>query len=98
MTKAARQSADAKAQAALDILNALDPVAPRAEQLAALKNALADRHFLVVARAAVLSGERLLHELIPDLVECLLAVFDGRGQARSALQGQERHRARPGDA
>jgi len=68
MTKAPRQSADAKAQVALDVLNALGPVAARAEQLAALKTALADRHFLVVARAALLSGERLLHELIPDLV------------------------------
>ena len=68
MTKAARQSADAKAQAALDTLNALGPAAPRAAQLAALKTGLADRHFLVVSRAAVLSGERLLHELISDLV------------------------------
>jgi HEAT repeat protein len=68
MTKAARQSADAKAQAALDTLNALGPAAPRAELLPALKSALIDGHFLVVARAAVLAGERLLHELIPDLV------------------------------
>jgi HEAT repeat protein len=68
MTQAPRRSADAKAQAALDTLNAIGPVAARAEQLAALKTGLADRHFLVVARAAVLSGERLLHELIPDLV------------------------------
>jgi len=66
--KAPRQSADAKARAALDALNALSPVAPRAEQLAAVKTGLADRHFLAVARAAVLAGERLLHELIADLV------------------------------
>ena len=67
MTQGPRQSADAKAQAALDVLNALEPVAPRTETAAVLKKALADRHFLVVSRAATLAGERLLHELIPDL-------------------------------
>jgi HEAT repeat protein len=67
MTQAPRQSADAKAQAALDALNTIDPVTPRAAQLAALKKALGDRHFLVVARAATLAGDRLLHELIADL-------------------------------
>ncbi|HEY6457140.1 MAG TPA: hypothetical protein VIY90_17845 [Steroidobacteraceae bacterium] len=91
MPKAVRQSADAKAQAALDILNALAPVAPRAEQLAILKTALADRHFLVVARAAVLCGERLLHELIPDLLRAYSRFLadavkrDPRCKAKSAI-------------
>jgi hypothetical protein len=67
MTPSARQSPDAKAEAALDILNALDPITPRAALIEALKKALADRHFMVVARAATLSGEKLLHELVPDL-------------------------------
>jgi HEAT repeat protein len=91
MTKAPRQNADAKAQAALDALNALSPVTARAEQLAALKTALADRHFLVVARAAVLGGERLLHELIPDLVSAYSRFLtdavkrDPRCKAKSAI-------------
>jgi HEAT repeat protein len=91
MTKAPRQSADAKAQAAVDVLNALGPVAPRTEQLAALKTALADRHFLVVARAALLSSERLLHELIPDLVSAYSRFLtdavkrDPRCKAKSAI-------------
>jgi HEAT repeat protein len=91
VTKAPRHSADAKAQAALDALNALGPVAPRTEQLAALKGALADRHFLVVARAATLSGERLLHELIPDLVSAYARFLaeavkrDPRCKAKSAI-------------
>lgn len=88
---AARQSADAKAQSALAVLNVLSPVAPRAEQLAALKTALADRHFLVVARAAVLRGERLLHDLIPDLVSAYSRFLtdavkrDPRCKAKSAI-------------
>ncbi len=61
-------SSDSKAQAALDVLNQLSPVAPRAAVLAALRTGLGDRHFLVVCRAATLSGEKLLHELIPDLL------------------------------
>ena len=91
MTKAPRQSADAKAQAALDALNTLGPVAPRAEQLVALKAALADRHFLVVARAAALGGERLLHELIPDLIGAYSRFLtdavrrDPRCKAKSAI-------------
>jgi HEAT repeat protein len=91
MTKVARQSADAKAQVALDALNALGPVAPRVEQLGALKTALADRHFMVVARAAVLSGERLLHELMPDLLSAYsrfltdTAKRDPRCKAKSAI-------------
>jgi HEAT repeat protein len=67
MTQGARASPDAKAQAALDLLNALDPITPRSALIEALRKALADRHFMVVARAATLSGEKLLHELIPDL-------------------------------
>ncbi|HEX3837215.1 MAG TPA: hypothetical protein VHW25_09675 [Steroidobacteraceae bacterium] len=91
MTKAPRQSADAKAQAALDTLNALGPVAPRAELLAALRTALADRHFLVVTRAAVLAGERLLHELIADLIGAYSRFLtdaikrDPRCKAKSAI-------------
>jgi HEAT repeat protein len=46
----------------------LEPIAPRTEQLAALLKALNDKHFLVVARAATLAGDRLLHELAGDLV------------------------------
>ncbi len=61
-------SSDSKAQAALDVLSQLGPVTPRAELVAALKKGLGDRHFLVVSRAATLSGDRLLHELIPDLL------------------------------
>lgn len=68
MTPGPRQSADAKIQGALDLLNALGPVAPRDEQTAVLRRALGERHFLVVSRAATLSAERLLHELIPDLL------------------------------
>jgi|HubBroStandDraft_1064217.scaffolds.fasta_scaffold161767_1 hypothetical protein len=67
MTHGARQSPDAKAQAALDVLNALHPITPRSALIEALKKALAERHFMVVARAATLSGEKLLHELIPEL-------------------------------
>jgi HEAT repeat protein len=63
-----RQGADSRARAALDALNALDPVAPRTDQLAAALKALNDKHFLVVARAATLAGDRLLHELRGDLV------------------------------
>ena len=63
-----RKGADSRAQVALDALNALEPVAPRTEQLAALLKALNDKHSLVVARAASLAGDRLLHELIGDLV------------------------------
>ena len=63
-----RKGADSRAQGALDALNALEPVAPRTDQLAVLLKALNDRHFLVVARAATLAGDRLLHELRGDLV------------------------------
>jgi HEAT repeat protein len=91
MTQGPRQSADAKAQAALDVLNALDPVASRAETAAVLKNALADRHFLVVSRAATLSGDRLLHELIPDLISAFARFVqdpvkrDPRCKAKNAI-------------
>jgi hypothetical protein len=63
-----RKGADARAQVALDALNALEPIAPRTDQLAVLLKALNDKHFLVVARAATLAGDRLLHELSGDLV------------------------------
>ncbi len=91
MASAPRQSADAKAQAALDILNALDPAAPRAAAVAILKTALADRHFLVVSRAATLSGERLLHELMPDLLSAFARFLqdpvkrDPRCKAKNAV-------------
>jgi HEAT repeat protein len=61
-------SSDSKARTALDLLNALGPVTPRAEAVAALRQGLGERHFLVVSRAATLSGEKLLHELIPELL------------------------------
>lgn len=63
-----RKGADSRAQVALDALTALEPVTPRTDQLAVLLKALNERHFLVVARAATLAGERLLHELSGDLV------------------------------
>ena len=63
-----RKGADSRAQVALDALNALEPVAPRTDQLAVLLKALNDKHFLVVARAATLAGDRLLHELSGDLI------------------------------
>ncbi|HEY1900110.1 MAG TPA: hypothetical protein VGG49_09975 [Steroidobacteraceae bacterium] len=66
-----RQNAESRAQAALDTLNALDPVAPRPEQIATVRKGLADGHFLVVARAAMLAGERLL----PELIAALLAAY-----------------------
>ena len=80
-----------KAQATLDILNGLDPVAPRAEAAAVLKKALADRHFLVVSRAASLAGEKLLHELIPDLLSAFARFVqdpvkrDPRCKAKNAI-------------
>lgn len=91
MTAAPRQSAESRAQAALDVLNALDPVAPRAEQVAALKNGLADRHFLVVSRAATLTGEKRLHELTSDLQSAFARLLqdpikrDPRCKAKSAI-------------
>ena len=63
-----RSGADSRARVALDALNALDPAAPRTDQLATALKALNDKHFLVVARAATLAGERLLQELCGDLV------------------------------
>ena len=91
MSQGLRQSADAKAQATLDILNGLDPVAPRADSAAVLKKALADRHFLVVSRAASLAGEKLLHELIPDLLSAFARFVqdpvkrDPRCKAKNAI-------------
>jgi HEAT repeat protein len=91
MTQGPRQSAEAKAQAALDILNGLAPAAPRAEAAAVLKKALADRHFLVVSRAATLTGEKLLHELIPDLLSAFARFLqdpvkrDPRCKAKNAV-------------
>ncbi|MEJ0007079.1 MAG: HEAT repeat domain-containing protein [Steroidobacteraceae bacterium] len=91
MRQGARQTADSKAHAALDILNSLDPLAPRSEQAAVLKKALADRHFLVVARAATLCGEKLFHELIADLQSAFARFVpeavkrDPRCKAKSAI-------------
>jgi HEAT repeat protein len=91
MTQGPRQSAETKAQAALDILNGLEPAAPRAAAATVLKKALADRHFLVVSRAATLSGEKLLHELIPDLLSAFARFLqdpvrrDPRCKAKNAI-------------
>ncbi len=91
MTQGPRQSADAKAQIALDILNGLDPAAPRAQTAAELKKALGERHFLVVSRAATLTGEKLLHELIPDLLSAFARFLhdplkrDPRCKAKNAI-------------
>jgi HEAT repeat protein len=56
-------------EAKLDALNALDPSADRAVQNEALRRALQDKHARVVAKGAMLAGERALHERIPDLIE-----------------------------
>jgi HEAT repeat protein len=91
MTQAPRQSAESKAHAALDTLNALDPVTPRAELVGVLGKALADRHFLVVSRAATMTGEKLLHDLIPDLLQAFARFTqdplkrDPRCKAKSAI-------------
>ncbi len=91
MVQGARPSAEVRAQAQLDLLNALDPVAPRPAQTLVLKQALLDRHFLVVSRAATLSGERLLHELIPDLKSAFARLMqdpvkrDPRCKAKNAI-------------
>ncbi|MGC1459631.1 MAG: hypothetical protein WA825_15245 [Steroidobacteraceae bacterium] len=84
-------SSDSRAQAALDVLNQLNPVAARADVLAALRKALGDRHFLVVSRAATLSGEKLLHELIADLLNAFARFLqdpikrDPQCKAKSAI-------------
>lgn len=52
----------------LEALSALDPAMDRAQQNAAIKRFLADRHFRVVAKAARLAGERSLHERMTDLI------------------------------
>ena len=54
--------------AKLDALNALDATADRAVQNEAIGKALQDKHYRVVARAAVLAEERQLHERIGDLL------------------------------
>ncbi|MEP7243295.1 MAG: hypothetical protein ABI885_06365 [Gammaproteobacteria bacterium] len=64
MSASKRPTTDEK----LDALNALEATADRAEQSAALQKALGDKHFRIVAKAAVLAGERALHELVPDLL------------------------------
>jgi HEAT repeat protein len=57
-----------KSEAQLDALNALDATADRATQNAAIGKALGDKYFRVVARAATLAGERVLHEREKDLL------------------------------
>jgi len=52
----------------LDALNALDATADRAVQNEAIKTALADKHYRVVAKGALLAEERSLHERMPDLL------------------------------
>lgn len=54
---------------ALEALNALEPTADRATQNAVVQKSLEDSHYRVVARAAVLSEERALHERVPDLLK-----------------------------
>jgi HEAT repeat protein len=44
--------------------------------LAATRKALADRHYLLVARAAELAGERLLYDLEPDLIAAYRRFLD----------------------
>src|SRR3981081_3624557 len=51
----------------LEALNGMDAPADRAAQSARIKPFLGDKHFRVVAKAASLTGERSLLELIPDL-------------------------------
>jgi HEAT repeat protein len=65
MAKTPRQAANSSALAAL---SALDPTAERSVQSAAVKKALEDRHFQVVAKGATLAGDRSLHECMPDLL------------------------------
>jgi hypothetical protein len=52
----------------LEALNGIDATADRAAQSATIKPFLGDKHFRVVAKAANLTGERSLLELIPDLL------------------------------
>jgi HEAT repeat protein len=51
----------------LDALNALDPMADRATLNAAIRAALEDKHYRVVAKGALLAQDRSLPECIPDL-------------------------------
>jgi HEAT repeat protein len=53
----------------LAALNALDPASDRSEQNQAIRAALADKHYRVVAKAAGLAEERAFPERIPDLIE-----------------------------
>ncbi|HWL61965.1 MAG TPA: hypothetical protein VNQ32_04170 [Steroidobacteraceae bacterium] len=56
------------AESALQALNALQPDTDRATQNQLLSEALANPSFRVVARAATLAGERMLHERNSDLL------------------------------
>ena len=53
---------------ALEALSALDPTAERASQIAAIRRALGNTHFRVVARAAAIAEQRSLHEVIAELL------------------------------
>jgi HEAT repeat protein len=53
---------------ALEALKALGPTADRSAQMAAVRSALDQRSFQVVAKAAALAGERSLHECVPELL------------------------------
>jgi HEAT repeat protein len=55
-------------EAKLDALNALDVTADRAIQAEAILRALQDKHYRVAAKGALLAGERLFHERLPDLL------------------------------
>lgn len=65
MRQTRRSAVDSKA---LDALNALAPTSERAVQVAAVRGALANAQFHVTARAATISEQRSLHEVIPDLM------------------------------
>lgn len=101
MTTAPRQSADAKAQSALAVLNALSPVAPRAEQLAALKTALADRHFHLRAKdealqeyAALALGESRRPEALELLRDAWTDIVTPEGRA-ALIRAAALHRSEP---
>jgi HEAT repeat protein len=67
MNTGPRKRADSEAQA-LEALNALGPTTERSAQIAAVRSALGHRQFHVVAKAATLAAERLLHECVPELL------------------------------
>ncbi len=92
--------AETRAQAALDALNALDPVALRSEQVSALAKGLADRHYLrgkdsaLQEYAALALGESRQPEAFKLLRDAWDDVVDTEG--RSALiRATALHRSEP---